>query len=264
LHIRPRFSVLTFLAALALFLFGAVHASASATIAATNLSLANIDGYAVYGVSNTVSTVLQLTTIQPTEGHLRYAGRDFQLSADTSAIALFGPQLGMPNFGVMRVSGTNTTASTFVTFKSPTGTRVTGYEIPLLTQKVADLPAMTEIRQLTNPADGTFGTSLLLFNVADEQGWVTATIYDDAQPGKVVAREYILTEPRGALTWYDLKTKFDSGRVELTRGMATGFGCYGCEPRGEVYGFAAIGTPNGDAPRLRPLIAKKPLSAFLP
>jgi hypothetical protein len=241
------------------------HASAIRTAPIpSNLALKSVSGYAVYGLTDAVSTVLQLTTLRPMEGKAELSdGRQFILAPDTSSIAPFAPLSGAPNVGAVKLTGSNIDGSTFVTFKAPTGARTTGFEIPILTERIADTLATTEIRLLTNPGDGSFATALLLFNVSDERAWITATVYDDAHPSKPVAREFILTEPHGVLTWYDLQTKFDSGRIELTRGTM-GWGCPACGPRGEVYGFAAINTPNGDAPRVRPIIAKQPFAIYLP
>lgn len=265
MHNRPRFSNVVLAIALALVAVSA-HASAiRPTPLPSNLAIESINGYAVYGVTDTISTVLQLTTLRPIDGAVQLGdGRAINLAADTSALLPFAPLPGALDVGAIKLTGSNINGSTFVTFKSPGGgARVMGFEVPILTERVADSPATTEIRQLTNPADGSFTTSLLLFNVSDERAWITATIYDDARPGKPVAREAILTEPRGALTWYDLATKFDSGRVELRRGTV-GFGCPDCGPQSEVYGFAAINAPNGDAPRVRPIIAKQPFAIYMP
>jgi hypothetical protein len=261
---RPRFLKVVLAVALALLAVSAQASAVKPTPLPSNLALKSINGYAVYGVTDTIATVLQFTTLRPLDGVVQLGdGRRIDVAPDTSPILSFAP-LGTPNIGAVKVTGTNVDGSTFVTFKSPAGARVMGFEIPILTQKVADAWATTEIRQLTNPSDGSFATSLLLFNVSPEPAWVTATIYDDAHPNKPAAREYILTDPNGVLTWYDLQTKFDSGRVELRRGITSGFGCLGCDPRGEVYGFAVIGAGSGDAPRVRPIIAKEPLAIFLP
>jgi hypothetical protein len=259
LHIRNRFAV-NLLLALTVLLASATYAAAETS----SVIISKTEGYAVYGTTETISTVLQLTTPRPMAGFAHVADRDIEIASDASMFIPFGPKLGGPAVGAQRISLGNAEGSTFVTFKSPTGLRITGYEIPILTQRVGENEGETEIRMLTNPADGTFGTSLLLFNVSDARGWITATIYDDAQPGRIAVREYILTDPHGALTWYDVHTKFDSGRIELTRGMVGGFGCLGCGTADEVYGFAAIGTANGDAPRVRPLVRKELAAMILP
>jgi hypothetical protein len=264
LHNRPRFSNVVLAVALTLVAFTANAAAIRPTPVPSNLAIKSVTGCAVYGVTDAISTVLQLTTLRPLEGLAQFSdGRQFILPPDTSSILPFPALSDAPNIGAVKLTGSNIDGSTFVTFKSPTGTRTTGFEVPFLTEKVADTLATTEIRLLTNPADRSFTTSLVLFNVSDEQAWITATIYDDARPTRPVAREYILTEAHGVLTWYDVETRFESGRIELTRGTI-GFGCPACGPRGEVYGFAAIGTPNGDAPRVRPIIAKQPLAIYLP
>jgi len=264
LHTRSRFLNVVLVLAVTAVAMTANADAIRATTAPSNLAIKSVDGYAVYGVTDTISTLLQLTTNRPLAAVATLGdGRSFDLAPDTSAFIPFTPAPDALDVGAIRIRGSNIDGSTFVTFKSTAGAHVMGFEVPILTQKVGDTAAATEIRQLTNPDGSSYSTALLLFNVSNERAWVTATIYDDARPGKVAGREFILTEPHGALTWYDVRTKFDSGRIELTRGTI-GFGCTECGAQGEVYGFAVIGAPDGDAPRVRPIIAKQPLAVFLP
>lgn len=264
MHTRPRFSNVVLAVALTFVGVGANASAIRPTPVPSNVDVKSVTGYAVYGVTDTISTILQLTTVLPIEGAVQLGdGSTFTLAPDTSALIPYVPKPDALNIGAIKLTGSNIDGSTFVTFKQSSGAHLMGFEVPILTEKVADTPATTEIRQLTNPIDASFTTSLLLFNVSDERAWVTATIYDDAHPNKPVAREAILAEPHSALTWYDVRTRFESGRIELTRGTI-GFGCLDCRPRGDVYGFAVIGAPDGDAPRVRPIIAKQPLAIYMP
>jgi hypothetical protein len=248
-----------------------VATSATAAIKEGNGALVSRTvGYAVIADTPEITTTLEATTDRPWDfgGKVEYWNCPFgpeshvELGADSSVLVPnFGGRICGPRLGAVKVTATNANVATFVTF-NVSGHRTTGYEIPLLTQPVSADPGATEIRLVANPADHLFSTSLLLFNVAASRTWVTATIYDDAHPFFPI-REYILTNPRGELTWYDIQTRFESGRIELTMGLL-GFGCLGCETAGEVYGFAAIGTPNGDAPRVRPVQPKNGLGFALP
>jgi hypothetical protein len=257
-------------AVLALLAFLTATAATSQPIRANGLVVSSVTGYAVYADTPDIATTLEASTDRPYPfgGEVDYWNCGFgpawnlTLTADGSAfVPDFGRRVCGPRIAAVRVTASNANVSTFVVFKSG-GRRTTGYEIPLLTQPIADTPIVTEIRPVTNPADGSFSTALLLFNTGTSEQWVTATIYDDARTA-APTREFILTRPHGELTWYDIQTRFDSGRIELTPGYAT-LGCGGCPPPSEVYGFAAIGTPFGDAPRVREIAPKKGVAIWVP
>jgi hypothetical protein len=255
------------LAVLAMPLFASVPPPATDV-----LVISHTRGYAVYGDTETIRTDLQATTERPLAGTVRFWNcgvgpeREMELPRDSSAILHdFGKLLCGPRVGVVAIDATNAIVTTFPNFNAP-GRPHTGFEVPLLTEPIGKSPMPTEARLLTNPRDRSYSTTLLLFNVSSEPAWVTATVYDDAHPEAPV-REYILVRPGGELTWYDVETWFDTGRIELSLGVDFGgWGCFGCdrEVTADIYGFAAIGTPSGDAPRVRPFHPKLGISVWLP
>ncbi|MGH7488229.1 MAG: hypothetical protein ACREMY_21925, partial [bacterium] len=149
MHNRPRFSKVVLAPLLTLIAFNAGASAIRPTPVPSNLAVRSVTGYAVYGVTDSISTVLQLTTLRPLEAHAQLGdGRQFILAPDTSAIAPFTPLSGAPDIGAVKVSGSNIDGSTFVTFKSLTGATTMGFEIPILTEGIADTLATTEIRLL--------------------------------------------------------------------------------------------------------------------
>jgi hypothetical protein len=227
--------------------------------------ISHTEGVAVYADTDSVTTTLQLTTDRPWVfgGDLQLGTSSFHVFADRGEfISGAGALMDGPRLGAARVTATNLQVSTFVAFKARDGRRLTGYEIPLLTHRIGTYSSVSEIRLLTNPRSGSFSTSLLLFNLGEKPVYLTAIVYDDEKPNEPT-REYITTDPSGALTWYDIQTRFESGRLELVPGFV-GLPWGEGDPNAEVYGFAAIGNSSGDAPRVRLIEPKRGLGVALP
>ena len=241
------------------------RAGEPAAPATNDVVVSHASGYLVLAATPGITTDLEATTERPVAGEIRFtSGGVLPIAPDGSGILHDFALAGSPALGAVRVETTNATIFSFINFLGSTGRR-TGYEIPLLTHAIGSAPNLpSEVRLVTNPIDRSFGTSLVLFNVGDNAAWITATIYDIAHPN-APTREYILTRPHGEMTWYDIATRFEVGRIELMPGLVgAGIGCGECDRPSEVYGFAAIGTPNGDAPRVRPIIPKAAFSFWLP